>query len=205
MHIDRQTFWFLDAVIEMGENLAVLKSPRIEEILNRRTHGLGERELVEQIASLCQSGLIEVKNDDGVRVCSLDDVDRAFAESRCEPRHYSGFWYSLTPAGGAAWESVTHPDWSCYLSHWTRREEVCIEAATRERAVEEFNRASTDPAHVPVPGSYRETLLEPWEATYWKTLPSGVRIQYAWTKGGSNVAWQLRQPQAKPWYNVPRL
>lgn len=207
MRVDRLTFWFLDAVIEMGENLAVLKSPHIEEVMNRRTHGLGERELVEFLASLCQAGLVEVKNEDDVRACSLREVERAFSTSRREPGHYSGFWYYLTPAGGAAWESVTNPDWDRFLTQWlsVRPNQVCIEAATRERAVEAFNRASADPAHVPVPGSYRETLLQPWEATYWKTLPSGVRIQYAWTKGKSNVAWLQRQPREQPWYSQPAL
>jgi hypothetical protein len=205
IHIDRKTFWFLDEVVESGVNLAVLRSPRIEEILNRRTHGLGDNELVEFLASLCQAGLIEVKNKEGVRACTLHEVERAFAQSGCVPRHYSGFWYSLTPVGGAAWESVTHPEWSRYTDYSMGLSDIRIEAGSRERAHEEYAQASTDPAHVPVPGSYEESLLQPWAATYWKTLPTGFRIQYAWVEGTSNVAWQLRQPRPRPWYTTPEL
>ncbi|NMO17420.1 hypothetical protein HPC49_06835 [Pyxidicoccus fallax] len=205
MRIDRQTFWFLDLVIELRENLAVLRSSNIEEIINRPTHGLGERELVEALTALCQAGLIEVANEHGVRACSPHEVERAFAESSCKPRHYSGFWYGLTPAGGAAWESVTRPDWSLYSTYGAGQEDICIEAASHERALEEFAWASKDPTHVPIMSSYQETRLQPWEATYWKTLSEGFRIQYAWAKGRNTTAWLLSKPFSRRWYEEPKL
>ncbi|NOJ95160.1 hypothetical protein HMI51_19750 [Corallococcus coralloides] len=183
MRIDRRSFWFLDAVVELRENLAVLRSPDIEVILNRRTHGLEARELAPMLASLCEAGLIRVKHSEtDALVRTLPEIESALAVSSCKPGRYSGFWYGLTPEGGAAWESLTRPDWNRYSTSSRRRREVCIQAGSREVAEAEFAWQSMEPSQVLVPGSEVWTVMRPWPATYWKTLPMGFQVRYRWAR-----------------------
>ncbi|WP_147445370.1 hypothetical protein [Corallococcus aberystwythensis] len=210
MRVDRRSFWFLDAVVESRENLAVLGSLDIEVITNRRTHGLEARELAPMLASLCEAGLIEVTREDSDgRARSLPEIESAFAMSQCKPGHYSGFWYGLTSEGGAAWESMTRADWSRYSKGWSDGEEHCLEAGGHELAEEEFARWSSQPSRVLVPGSAVWKVMQPWSATYWKTVPLGFQVRY-WAKRGKwdGVAewiWERRHPVQRPWYEQPEF
>ncbi|AFE06859.1 hypothetical protein COCOR_06311 [Corallococcus coralloides DSM 2259] len=184
MRMDRRSFWLLDAVVELSENLAVLRSPDLELITNRRTHGLEARELAPMLASLCEAGLIWVKHlETDALARTLPEIESALAVSSCTPGRYSGFWYGLTPEGGAVWESLARPDWSRYSTGWSDGEEHFIEAGARELAEEEFARASSRPSRVLVPGSAVWTVMRPWSATYWKTMPVGFQVRYRSTRG----------------------
>jgi hypothetical protein len=206
MRIDARSFWFLDEVVELGLNLAVLCSPDIEVIVNRPSHGLDEHELAPMLASLCAAGFIEVKGPDDVLARTLREIEDAFAVSRCSPVPHTGFQYFLTPEGGAAWERLTRPDWSRYFVTALSRQETWIEAASLEAAEGEFRWEATDPSHVPVPGSEIRTVMRPWAATYWKTLPIGYKVHFRWTHGvGSNVLWSQGCPKRRPWYEQPKF
>ncbi|RKG54109.1 hypothetical protein D7X30_29415 [Corallococcus sp. AB011P] len=208
MRIDRRSFWFLDAVVELRENLAVLGSPNIEVITNRRPHGLEARELAPMLASLCEAGLIRVKHSETDALArTLPEIESALAMSSCAPGRYSGFWYGLTPEGGAVWESLTRPDWSRYSKGWSDGDEHCFEAGGHELAGEEFAREASRPSRVLVPGSAVWTVMRPWSATYWKTVPVGFQVRYRSTRGKwDRVAegiWEKRHPVQRPWYEQP--
>ena len=207
MRIDRRSFWFLDAVVEYGENLAVLASPGIELTLNRRTHRLEVRELAPMLASLCEAGLIRVKHmETDALARTLPEIESAFAMSSCKPGRYSGFWYHLTPEGGAVWESLTRPDWSRYCTGAWEPGQSCLEAGSRERLEEELTWQAADPWSVRVPGSDEWTVLRPWEATYWKTLPVGFEVRYQRIDKkylACNLRPGPRVAPPRPWYENP--
>ncbi|GMU09689.1 hypothetical protein ASNO1_59430 [Corallococcus caeni] len=195
--------------MKWGENLAVLGSPDIEIIINRRTHGLEARELAPMLASLCEAGLIEVKHhDSGVRARSLPEIESAFAVSSCRPGRYSGFWYTLTPEGGALWESLTRPDWSRYCKGEWGKEQTCLKAGSHERLEAELTWQATDPWSERVSGSEVWTVVRPWEATYWKTLPEGFEVRYRRIDKkylACNLQAARRPVPPPPWYDKPEL
>ncbi|WP_223636884.1 hypothetical protein [Corallococcus sp. EGB] len=160
------------------------------------------------LASLCEAGLIEVQHiETGALARSHQEIERALAMNSCKPAHYSGFWYHLTDKGGAMWESLARPDWGRYSKGRREEEESFIEAGSRECAEAEFAWWSTDPSKTLLPGSEAWTGLQPWDATYWKTLSVGFRVHYRWTAGPKNhFAWHLwskRRPIQRPWHEKP--
>ena len=90
--------------------------------------------------------------------------------------------YTLTEQGGAVWEAAAQPDWSRYVhdlggssvndAPMTRR----VEAATTEYARRYVSYiCARDGVGEP---DCEVITLQPWQATSWKTLPSGVRLEF---------------------------
>ncbi len=90
--------------------------------------------------------------------------------------------YYLTPQGGERWEAIAHPDWNKFLINnfilvypyergifATKRENIEQLLAYGEYLLE-YNR--------PIPGTEVWEVLEPWQVTYWKTLPRGYSLNY---------------------------
>ena len=94
-------------------------------------------------------------------------------------------YYGLTTEGGAAWENVARPDWDRYLdvSFGTDPDEgevIGVDSARAESYI-----FSPYQEHPPLAGSVRRDRLEPWPATYWKTLPLGHRIRFLYDPNSS--------------------
>lgn len=54
-----------------------------------------------------------------------------------------------------------------------------------------------------IPGSEKLRVLRPWKATYWKSLPEGVRVRY---KGGSrSLPGGMHVPWPMAGYVAPSL
>lgn len=87
--------------------------------------------------------------------------------------------YYLTPQGGARWEAMAHPDWNkfCivnFLGQFPYEEgffgaqrEIIEQLLTLDRLLFMYEH---------IPGSENWNVLEPWQATYWKTLPRGYHV-----------------------------
>ena len=85
-------------------------------------------------------------------------------------------FYRLTSSGGLLWEGVFAADWDGFYDCWFEdKGDGCFESL-------EFCCASEDTlarflsAHGALAGC-RPECLSPFQATYWKTLPSGFRIR----------------------------
>ncbi len=87
--------------------------------------------------------------------------------------------YYLTPQGGARWEAMAHPDWNKFsivnfLGQFPYEEgflgtqrEIIEQLLTLDHLLFMYE-------HIPETENWN--VLEPWEATYWKTLPRGYHV-----------------------------
>ena len=88
--------------------------------------------------------------------------------------------YYLTSEGGAYWESIAHPNWDKFLkldSLENPREGKVI-GAKREIIEELLALNLLIGLYIQIPGTEVWKVMEPWEATYWKTLPKGYEVVY---------------------------
>lgn len=196
MTVDRKTWWFLDLAVRGGRSLGALSSPNIEAIFNREHHGLDFVELRMTVRDLMQAGLIEVRSLGGHVVANAAELNVAFRMSRWgwPP---TGYWYYLTKAGGALWETAARPTWDRLVQlsvDGNRR--ATLEARSRDKAEAEFLAQQLE--HPLLEGTRNDEVLRPWEALYWKRLPDGYRI--SWSYEARRVQPFSRSLQ---WYSDP--
>jgi hypothetical protein len=124
----------------------------------------------------------------------------------------SGFLYYLTPKGGFHWETITYPDWSRFSSiifSKTESEDIDLEEVIcpSKQFVEKY--LSIDCYLSPVihvPGTEVWDVLSPWQATYWKTLPTGYRVCFQCIHNNWHIdsdtspEWIEANDQANEWY-----
>jgi len=136
-----------------------------------------------------------------------------------------GATYYLTPQGGDRWEAMSHPDWNkFYIANFLgifSYEKGIL--GTRREIVEKLlsiDRFVLLRQHVP--GTEVSKVMEPWPATYWKTLPRGYHVSYE-TQNNSEYLDELEEKSAPPelvksyqeayqwydnlkkWYSVPEF
>jgi hypothetical protein len=170
-------FWLLDVAVELIPSLSMAGSPNAPVQFNRRSHGLTSDALVRTVRSLHERGWIAFGDEFPVRRELTERQLHAALVGRAEG--LTLYW--LTSKGGAAWEAVTAPDWQRYLDgSWLDPDEHLITVAgmDRERVARElhwpsgaFERIEREIA------AERWEHLAPWQATYWKSLPHGHRVQ----------------------------
>lgn len=131
----------------------------------------------------------------------------------------SAFYY-LTPQGGARWEALCHPDWNrFYKQHFFMNNKNESEIICTDRTlIEKHLQFSSLNDLVPISGTEVWDVLEPWKATYWKTLPKGYRVRYQFrdctnsrnfnTFPEQSEAYKQAKEfysQISPWYVEPEL
>ena len=145
--------------------------------------------LFDDLQALADRGFIEFhqESDSGE-----DRVERpAFNSLQIRRDFRAGrmLLYQLTSLGGQAWEQLALPDWSLYYELQrsevvtsiadgeNRGYETLIIRALSERIVRDALRIGSFSHNlVPIAGSEVYESIGPWEATYWKTLPTGVQV-----------------------------
>jgi len=195
--MDKSEYWLLDSVVEAWCPLVWLVSEGIEESFNKRTHDLKRGELVSVLNHLFRRGDLLAKQNESEFVPAQADIEEAF-DGRLD------CLYGLTSQGGARWEEVSRPQWDRYISAavYTEPNEGEIIGSDR-RLIEEYDSLSHYVwALSVVADSRRWDVLQPWEATYWKTLPLGHRVRFRFD-------WVKRSPESKTdpaiWERIKRL
>jgi hypothetical protein len=153
-----------------------LRSPRAS-----RPHGLSVVELGDHLRRSAQRGWIEFRDSSG----TLFDVSRIDLRAELERPDRRGITYGLTADGGRLWETEAEADWSRFIydsdaeeDDAGRNREVICAAKQRTRECLEFFRTSAAPgAPVQIDAEIWD-VCEPFNATYWKTLPRGYRVRY---------------------------
>jgi hypothetical protein len=120
--------------------------------------------------------------------------------------------YYLTAQGGARWEAMAHPDWDKFfivnfLSIFPYEEGII---GTERKIIEQL--LAVDRLiliHEHIPGTENWNVLEPFQATYWKTLPRGYHVSCE-HKSSDFCPWKLddntpveiveEYKQASEWY-----
>lgn len=192
---NRGEFWLLASSVEYSIPLPLLALPEwvpggtmntIDICLNRQGHGLGFQALVDTLLQARRNGWIEFGRPfmgDSVPL-SEPDADEIAAFLRERGRGLDTVHYWLTTEGGAAWESFARPQWHRYLVSSCQFPE---DGSTFERShtietldwqwLDKYLRAQAAEQVVEA-GSMTLDELRPWQATYWKTLPFGLRCTF---------------------------
>ncbi|MBO9663132.1 hypothetical protein [Dokdonella sp.] len=192
---NRGEFWLLASSVEYSIPLPLLALPEwapggamntIDICLNRHGHGLDFQALVDTLLHVRRNGWIQFGRPlAGESVpFSEPDADEIAAFLRERGRGLDTVHYWLTVEGGAAWEAFARPRWEKYL---TSSCEFPQDGSTFERSytletsdwqwLDKYLRAQATEQVIET-GSMTLGELRPWQATYWKTLPFGLRCTF---------------------------
>ncbi len=191
--MERAEYWLLDVAIQGLIPIGMIATRSdVETHLLREHHGLNMRELTRLMMRLFDRGdLLALRSNE----------DEPFTPDREEVRQNLNrgwsiefFWFAtffgLTEAGGARWEALSDPDWSCFVdASFIVDPQVCeIATMEKELAEEILERCHYDA------GTLEEEVLEPWAPTYWKELPRGYRLMFAYEEPIPDI------PEEDEWY-----
>ncbi len=178
--------WLFDSLVLCRLDLATFSWDRetLEEDLNRSVDPFHVGQLASLIHRAVGKDLLEIHaegSDIALAPGTLDRVEHVMRGPL--QRHFLG----LTAQGGASWEAVTRPDWSRFVEcstivdfeTWERAGtwSMFIEASSQEKVDEVFGRIDCM-GYRCVDDLITRSLLAPWEATYWKTLAEGHRLEF---------------------------
>jgi hypothetical protein len=181
--MNRHERWILEAARALRQPIRALTSDGVEEWFNRHHHRLDPAGVANVLRHLLLEDLIVLLPGEGGTLLDDQEELRRLVELRYREPLFKTTFYGLTAAGGAAWEEVSQPDWARYIDSSfgiepNAGEVICADPARAERYV-----FSPYQEHPPLPHSVRRDRLEPWRATYWKTLPTGYRISFLYDSG----------------------
>jgi len=158
----------------------------IDIALNRQGHGLEFEALVDTLVQSKRNGWIALGRPfqaDSLPVSDLD-ADEVAAFLREHGRGLETMHYWLTPDGGAVWESFARPRWDRYVGHCdefpeddSSFERMTIIETSEWQWLDKYLRAQASEQVVEA-GSITLAELRPWQPTYWKTLPFGLRCTF---------------------------
>lgn len=183
--MNRSEYWLLDSVVEAWYPLVWLVSDDVEGSFNKRHHRLERGELVTVLNRLFQRGDLLAKQNESEFVPASSDIEEAL-DGRLD------CLYGLTSQGGVRWEEVSHPQWERYIAAWVYADPQEGEIVGSDRTlVEKYDSLSEYVWDISVVAdSRRWDVLQPWQATYWKTLPLGHRVRFSFE-------WVERPPEWK--------
>ncbi|MEM8531801.1 MAG: hypothetical protein AAGF95_13215 [Chloroflexota bacterium] len=183
--MNRAEYWLMDSVVEACYPLfwLVLNTDDLEAAYNRVAHRMNKTELVDVLYNLvCRGDIVLHQMDQGethlIPHPSCEEIMAGLQRER-------DIDYGLSAQGGACWESFTSPLWERfidvgdYLDPIAKGEIIATDGALVEEylSIHRFTTAI-------VPGTESWDVLSLWQATYWKTLPCGHRLQYIYDPHG---------------------
>jgi hypothetical protein len=189
-------YWLLDSVVEQRHPLSLLAMENVDAILDRPSHGMERGALIEQLAQLFGAGVLIATNETRGEFAPMPDEIAAVFEGALDAD------YGLTAKGGQLWEEVSSPDWNRFVdgvfgesneagefegtNHERVGEFVCADLENLLRFIESLPFKGI----APHPPSLKWDELRPWQALYWKQLPSGHRARFL---GVSTAPWPEEQ------------
>jgi len=172
--MSKAEYWLLNLVVIGWWPLEALLSDDLELHVNGPGHGLAPPELANVLHGLFPQGYIIASDSNGADfVPTAHQLEQALA-GEGEQIHYG-----LTPQGGAAWESMAHPNWN--YSIWadiSRQDEgeISIYGSSRRLAEQGINVRMWCWGQLDTSSSPVWEVLSAWQATYWKALDVGYRV-----------------------------
>jgi len=197
--LDRDEFWLLTNAVESQLPFGILTLPEwphgdnpdatIDVVLNKRGHGLDRRQLADTLLRMLGRGWIELSRITQERR-PPDSPDHSEMIQMLDERGLfcDGVYYGLTAKGGAVWEAFARPEWDRYVGHTLEfadpdgdNTEVHEIVATDRKRLRRYMEAVAYEMPIEA-GSEDYTDILPWQATYWKSLPVGVRCTFRVSK-----------------------
>jgi len=162
----------------------------VDEMLNRPHHNLSTSELLVVLVRMFERGdlFLQYTNRHEQRyemqVPSRSEIEAALCTNHDEWIDGSErVFYGVTGQGGALWETLSHPRWDHFydeaygIDPYEGEMTACTRGLIEERLAcipyDSFIKAI-------LPESVRWSVLQPWEATYWKQLPVGHHIEFTY-------------------------
>jgi hypothetical protein len=183
-------YWFLDTAIRLKIPFHWLSASNVDEMLNRPHHNLSRSELLVVLERMFERGdlFLEYMNRSEqrhrTRVPSRSEIEAALYMTHDKWTDQSErVFYGVTGRGGALWETLSHPQWDHFYDegYGINPYEGEMTASTRGLIEEWLALVPYDPLiKAIVPESVRWSVLQPWEPTYWKQLPIGYHIEFAY-------------------------
>jgi hypothetical protein len=137
--------------------------------------------LVQTLFHLCQRGDLGVFKVANFNEWDEQPISPVLLDLEAALSGTLDFSYVLTTQGGRRWEEVSKPDWSRY-TFIGGSEMMFINAGDRriaEEYLELYPHLTGD--IIIVADSVEWEVMQPWRATYWKTIPVGYRIRFRTT------------------------
>jgi hypothetical protein len=174
--ISRAKYWLFDLVCVGTFPIHILIIDDLTLVVNKQTeHGLTYEELVDTLYSLFEEGMLiaDLFHDSSNFPIEINptrqDIENALARKM-------KIQYGLTPLGGKQWENFYKPNWNLYIYCCCHRDSIVLKACHRHILEKYLNLLPYSSQKEVVSGSEVWEPLVPWQATYWKTLPSGWQV-----------------------------
>ncbi len=181
--------------------------------VNRFWPGLAPRELTEHFFRLWIDGLIDcAEGEDEPAIAPDYQLAREqfeFDETVADRPEGNSLTYRLSSQGGDVWAEYAAVDWSRFFSSWhgSGAEEWTLSASLLEPI--EIALQIPEIAPRPVRGTAKWEILQPWQATYWKSLSIGHRLSYqyeSWARPEFRTAeefesWQKLMNDIAPYWD----
>jgi hypothetical protein len=171
--IDPHDQWLLELVVEGRHGLDVLgRDPgSLAELLNRPGHGLAPDEVSDRVVRLIDRGWLELIANHARIELPASELRAIVARRQRTDWTRDRVYFGLTASGAATWEGLARPDWTRCLVAEGDEQGWSFTAMQRSRVEELLRSWYGDPAATPG-ATWR--VLAPWQATYWKLLPSAT-------------------------------
>jgi hypothetical protein len=188
--LTRAEYWLLQSVVELQVPLHWLGDERrLLAMLNKPSHGLDRERLAAVLEQLFDAGWLFSQWRDSTESFrpSRPQIERALAAEAPAPADW--LYYGLTALGGTAWEAFAWPRWERFVDeelYYPEHEPsgwAAMMGADREFLEGRFRWICAAECHPycwqrPLAETARWQTLQPWQATYWKELPVGYRLEH---------------------------
>jgi HEAT repeat protein len=172
-------FFILSIVREHHHHLCIFDSPNLGEFVGRLVPPFTRDEVIDSLYDMFCCGDLAARRVTKRRrvrpfVPTREEIDAALCGAL-------DIEYGLTAQGGERWELMSQFDWRYHLAGFSA---TGVESTSAEMIDVYLAWAGSS-----VPGSEKQTAVRPWQATYWKSLPEGIRVRYL-EKTGDKPAWE---------------
>jgi hypothetical protein len=202
--------WFLDTAIRLKIPVNWISATNVDEILNRPHHNLSTPELLVILERMVERGdlFVEYANRDEQRyrtqVPSRGEIESELCRTHDDWMAWSEqVFYGVTTTGGANWEALSHPQWDRFYDEAYVIEPYEGEITAAERGFAEqllgLVRHNSFVKAI-VPESIRWSVLQPWNATYWKQLRSGYRVDFTYLPSDEDA--EIPHPAPPGWVHA---
>ena len=194
-------YWILQSLVEYSIPVTFYwgSQLQVEQMFNKDWHCLSKTDLIKTLDALFQRGLVEFSRgmeSEELLTPSCADITAMLSEP--PPDNPASTSCSLTQLGGQLWEAFALPDWSKFIIGGTylppEVEDGWCDSYAEGTDRNRLQRYIDGLHHV---GTIvdTETVIwkkeEPWEATYWKTLPEGYSVTFKSKEILEGFNWKL--------------
>jgi hypothetical protein len=202
--LTRGEYWLMEIMAEHMIPADFLMRDNLEVLLNKQPHGLSQDELLATILELSRQGLVSFITRHDQTECQFSNTDQirdALAEESRKGRSKTSL--CLTSEGARVWEAFAAPEWDDFVHEGYEFDDstgrVLVELICASRRQLQWYLGSSYPSLSPIDECrVWWSIIEPWQATYWKTLPKAHSVRFV----GSDD--RTEEPSLIPQFVVPR-